>query len=446
MNKEEAVLEVLSVIIDPDLGKDIVSLGFIKDLEITDSGQVDFSIELTTPACPVKEEFRSRATALVESLSWVTEVNITMTAQPQKDINANRAKGVAKVKNIVAVTSCKGGVGKSTTAVNLAYSLKRTGAKVGILDADIYGPSLPVMVSPEDTDIYQGGGMLLPLEYEGVKLMSFGFLNTDQEAAIMRGPMVSQVIGQIGGGCDWEELDYLIVDFPPGTGDIQLTLLQSLPFTAAVIVTTPQNLSFIDVIKGIKMFDQLQVPSVAVVENMSYFTCGNCDEKHRPYGQGALKKLVDMYGFRHAFELPIDVDLSNAGDTGIPPVLAEPNGQLARYYSDIASSVAREISRIKFMAKDKPKVEFIEDRGVVLSQGEQELVFEPRELRLSCHCAACRHEFTGEKLLDEKSVPANVKPESIRPMGNYAVSVIWSDGHSSSVYAYDKLFEMKDEV
>ena len=442
MQKEKAVLEVLSVIIDPDLGKDIVSLGFIKKLEITDDNKVSFDIELTTPACPIKEEFRSRATALVESLEWVTEVSITMTAQPQKEVNARKTQGFKNVRNIIAVSSCKGGVGKSSVAVNLAYSLARTGAKIGILDADIYGPSLPSMVSPKDTDIYQGNGLLLPLEYEGVKLMSFGFINQDQEAAIMRGPMVSQVIGQISGGTNWEDLDYLIVDFPPGTGDIQLTLLQSVPFTAAVIVTTPQNLSFIDVIKGIQMFDKLNVPSIAVVENMSYYTCGNCDEKHRPFGSGAMKKLVNLYGFKHAFELPIDTTLSNAGDTGVPPIVAEPNNLLARHFSDIASSVTREISRLQFHADPKPQVSYDETQGIVVQRtGEDAKVINPRKLRLACRCASCIHEFTGEQLLKDDQVAENIAPESIAPLGNYAVSVTWSDGHRSSVYPYDVLMD-----
>ena len=261
MADKDDILNKLSNIIDPDLGEDIVTLGFIKDLEIS-GADVSFSIELTTPACPVKDEFKRRADELVRELSWVENVDITMTAQPGSVRSNANMTGLRGIKNIIGVYSCKGGVGKSTVAVNMAFSLARTGAKVGIFDADVYGPSLPSMVTVEDDGIYQQNGLLVPLEYENVKLMSFGFVNTESEAAIMRGPMVSQVIGQLLGQVAWGDLDYLIIDFPPGTGDIQLTLLQTVELNAAVMVTTPQNLSFVDVVKGIQMFDTLKLQMI----------------------------------------------------------------------------------------------------------------------------------------------------------------------------------------
>ncbi|MCM8534897.1 MAG: P-loop NTPase [Lentisphaeraceae bacterium] len=438
MTQEEQVLDKLSVIIDPDLGQDIVSLGFIKDLKIG-GGAVAFSIELTTPACPVKEEFRKQADSLVRELSWVESVDVNMTAQPVGPKSNKSMKGLAGVKNVIGVYSCKGGVGKSTVAVNLAYSLARTGAKVGIFDADVYGPSLPSMVNVEDTSIYQQDGLLVPLEYKDVKLMSFGFVNQEQEAAILRGPMVTQVISQLLGGVGWGDLDYLIIDFPPGTGDIQLTLLQTIELNASVIVTTPQNLSFIDVTKGIQMFETLNVPTVACVENMSYYICGNCDEKHRLFGSGALRKLKEMYGFKHSFEIPVMTGLSEMGDTGVPLVLEDPSGLAAKIYSDLTSSVVREVSRLKFTNKALPKVEHTPGKGISFTEGEDVSYIAPNVLRGECRCAVCVEEFTGEQLLDKSSVPDNIQPTSIAPMGNYAVSVQWSDGHTSSVYPYEVL-------
>ena len=436
MTQEEQVLNKLSVIIDPDLGKDIVTLGFIKELKI-DGGGVSFSIELTTPACPVKEEFRKQAESLVGQLNWVDKVNVTMTAQNSAPKSNKNMKGLTGVKNVIGVYSCKGGVGKSTVAVNLAYSLARTGAKIGIFDADVYGPSLPSMVNVEDTSIYQQDGLLVPLEYEGVKLMSFGFVNQEQEAAILRGPMVTQVISQLLGGVGWGDLDYLIIDFPPGTGDIQLTLLQTVELNAAVMVTTPQNLSFIDVTKGIQMFDTLKVPTVACVENMSYYEC--CGEKKRIFGVGALRRLKEMYGFRHSFEVPVMEKLSAMGDTGIPLVFEEPNGLAAKIYSDLTSSVVRELSRIKFSQKELPRVEHVPGKGIGFSTDGETKYISPKILRGECRCAVCVEEFTGEQLLDKSKVPDNIQPTSIAPMGNYAVSIQWTDGHTSSVYPYEVL-------
>ena len=400
---------------------------------------MSFAVELTTPACPVKDEFKRQAVSLVSELPWVENVDVTMTAQPSTPRSISSLKGLGGVKNVIGVYSCKGGVGKSTVAVNLACSLARTGAKVGIFDADVYGPSLPSMVSIKDTDIYQQDGMLVPLEYENMKVMSFGFVNSEQEAAIMRGPMVSQVISQLLGGVAWGELDYLIIDFPPGTGDVQLTLLQTVEVTAAVMVTTPQNLSFIDVVKGIQMFDTLKVPIVACVENMSHYICDSCDKKHKLFGSGALRRLQEMYGFKNSFEIPVIEALSEMGDTGIPAVISEPSGLISKLYSDVSSSVVREISRLKFGQIAKPEVAFVEGQGIKFNYDGSEKFISPKDLRAECRCAQCIDEFSGEQLLDKANVPENIQPTNIHPMGNYAVSVIWSDGHTSSVYPYEIL-------
>jgi len=437
------ILDKLKSVIDPDLGKDIVTLGFIKDLHHDDAGRVSFTVELTTPACPVKERFRSDCERLVRELPWVTSVDVIMSAAPRSNPLTARAPGLKGVANILAVSSCKGGVGKSTCAVNLAYTLSRMGAKVGIFDADVYGPSLPTMVSPAITELYAVADMIQPLDYEGVKLMSFGFVPTGQPgggAAIMRGPMVSQVINQLLTTTAWGELDYLVIDFPPGTGDIQLTLTQLIPITAAVIVTTPQQLSFVDVVKGIQMFDKLKVPTIAVVENMSYFECGTCKTRHNLFGQGARKKLVEQFGLRNSFEIPILPEISKHSDEGTPAILAVPNGQVAKIYSEIGDAVVREVSRLKFGAVDKPRVMYTPGIGIVVTMADGgERTVKPADLRRKCKCALCIEEFSGKPLLRPEEVADNVYPKSMQPMGNYAVAIQWSDGHNSSIYPYEAI-------
>ncbi|MBA0690288.1 hypothetical protein Goari_007976, partial [Gossypium aridum] len=314
---EGDVLKALSQIIDPDFGTDIVTCGFVKDLLIDEaSGEVSFRLELTTPACPIKDMFEQQANEVVARLPWVKKVTVTMSAQPAKPIFAgDLPAGLQRISNIVAVSSCKGGVGKSTVAVNLAYTLAGMGARVGVFDADVYGPSLPTMVSPENRllEMNPEKRTIIPTDYLGVKLVSFGFAG--QGRAIMRGPMVSGVIDQLLTTSEWGELDYLVIDMPPGTGDIQLTLCQVVPLTAAVIVTTPQKLAFIDVAKGVRMFSKL--------------------------------KVVQQFGIPHLFDLPIRPTLSASGDSGTPEVVADPQGEVAQTFQNLGVCVVQQCAKIR---------------------------------------------------------------------------------------------------
>ncbi|NBV83002.1 DUF971 domain-containing protein [bacterium] len=439
---EQQILDQLSQIQDPDLNQDIVSLGFVKNLIIAD-GVASFTLELTTPACPVKDVFKTQAEELVGKIDGINEVRVRLSSRSYTGLKP-MAKGLANVSNVIAVSSCKGGVGKSTTAVNLAFSLANAGAKVGIFDADVYGPSLPTMVYLPKTELYFDGELIKPLQFKGVKLMSFAYTvgpEDDQNPAIMRGPMVSQVINQLLTQTNWGELDYLVIDMPPGTGDIQITLTQLIPITAAVIVTTPQRLSFVDVVKGIEMFDRMKVPTVAVVENMSYFNCDNCTERHYPFGRGALQSLVNEFGFKNTLEFPIHPDVSPAGDSGTPYVIEYPYSEVGKLFTQLSESVVREISRIRHGQMIAPKVELYEPNTVVISIGDRQYELPARDLRLNCRCARCEDEFTGRTLIQADDIPGDVLPVGMSPVGNYAIGVNWSDQHSS-IYPYDYMISI----
>jgi len=359
-----------------------------------------------------------------------------------------RYPALAGVQRILAVSSCKGGVGKSTTAVNTALALARYGLRVGLLDADIYGPSLPTLLRPEQTTLFQSEeGMIQPLDCLGMKVLSFGWIDPEQQrgAAILRGPMVSQVVSQLATRVAWGELDYLVIDFPPGTGDIQLTLTQQLPIQAALIVTTPQELSFVDVVKGIQMFDTVKVPTVAVVENMSYFQCGSCGEKQRIFGEGAREKLIQQFGFQHTFEIPLDPRLSKSGDDGLPLVAQSPEDPVTQIFYEVAEKVHGEINRLLQTTPDIPTLSYNVGQNCELTYPDGRIVeIPPLDLRFACRCAACVSEYTGEQLIKKEDLDPEVYPTEIQPVGRYAASVKWSDDHRSSIYPYDYLQEKFD--
>lgn len=438
------LLEVLKEVQDPDLGQDIVSLGFIKNVVFTPVDKEDpdskydvsFDVELTTPACPVKDQFQADCKRLAEGLGFVRLAAVTMTAMARKPADPSKAGALDNIGAIVAVASCKGGVGKSTAAVNLAFSLRARGAKVGIMDADIYGPSLPTMVRPDNEAVEFVNGRIKPLYAHGVKLMSFGYINP--ESAIMRGPMIANMLNQILTTTEWGDLDYLVLDMPPGTGDVQLTLSQILNITAAVIVTTPQKLSFVDVVKGIDMFNKVEVPSIAVVENMSYFVAPESGVKHYIFGPGHRTRLQEQYGISNAFSMPIEPEISEKGDEGVPYVVSNPESAAADEYGQLAGSVVQEVSKILFGGLRAPGVVFDDESGEIIVTVNDTLPEQriwPATLRRQCRCALCIDEMSGAQKLDPKSVSESIKPLQMTPVGNYALQVNWSDNHES-LYPY----------
>ncbi len=344
-----AVLDALRPIIDPDLGKSIVELGFIKQLRI-DGGAVSFAIELTTPACPVKAEFERAAKERVSALPGVTSVDVTMTADTRGRSAVPSAEVLPGVRNVIAVASGKGGVGKSTTAVNLALALRDTGATVGIMDADVYGPSLPLLLGIEGRPQTIADGeqkKIIPLEAHGLKAMSMGFFVTDSSPVIWRGPMVHGLIRQFLTDVQWGALDYLVIDLPPGTGDAALTLTQQAPLSGAVIVTTSNDLSVIDAKKGLTMFEKVDVPVLGIVENMSYFVPPDLpDRKYYIFGEGGGKRVADELGVPFLVEVPIDPRVVEGGDQGRPIIEHAPDADAADAFRELAGTVARRLATL----------------------------------------------------------------------------------------------------
>ena len=340
---EQAVLDSLKQIIDPDLRKDIVTLGFVRDLKI-DGGDVSFRIVLTTPACPVKEEMEGMAREFVRVLPGVTDVNVTMDAEVPQGRGLANSVAVPGVKNIIAVSSGKGGVGKSTVAVNLAVALALDGAKVGIMDADVYGPNVPLMLGTGYDQPEVRGQKLIPIEAHGLKMISMAVLVPPDKPMILRGPMLHGVVRQFLTDVDWGELDYLIVDMPPGTGDVQLSLAQLVPVQGAVLVTTPQEVSLSDVRRAVKMFEQVNVPVLGVIENMSYFIAPDTGNRYEIFGKGGGERLAGEYSLNFLGQIPLGLEVREGGDKGTPVVVSAPDSPQAHAIRKVAEEVARHVS------------------------------------------------------------------------------------------------------
>ncbi len=436
MAAKEDILKALSVIIDPDFHKDIVSLGFVKNIEI-DNGVVRFDIELTTPACPIKNEFKKNAEEAVLALDGVDSVQVNMTAKEVKKSEKNK-DGLEHVRNILAIASCKGGVGKSTVAANIARELAARGFKIGLLDADIFGPSVPTLFNIHKPDVgADEEKRIIPIEKNGLKIMSFGFFLGDSPA-ILRGPIVSGYIQQLLTGVRWGELDYLVIDMPPGTGDIQLTMTQTVQINGAVMVTTRQALSLVDVAKGIEMFEKVNVPMLGVVENMSYFDCDGCGKRHYIFGGDEENIVTKKYGLETLMQLPIKV---NSGITG----------RLDRDFSDpdvktMVDNIVRAIGKKAFEKNTTPQFEYDDEKITFTWPDGVRSEVSNMDLRADCGCALCVDEYTGEKLLNRDDIRKDIKPTEITPLGNYALKIVWNDGHNSGIYPYKQIRSLEKKI
>ncbi|OOG58639.1 iron-sulfur cluster carrier protein ApbC [Polaromonas sp. C04] len=341
--EQQAILTALQEVLDPNTGKDFVSTKALKNLQVS-GDDVSFDVELGYPAKSQIPDMRRALIAAARGVAGVQNVSVNMTVKVEAHAVQRGVQLLPNVKNIVAVASGKGGVGKSTTAVNLALALAAEGASVGLLDADIYGPSIPMMMGIEGRPESEDGKTMEPMENYGVQVMSIGFLVNQDEAMIWRGPMATQALEQLLRQTNWKDLDYLIVDLPPGTGDIQLTLSQRVPMTGAVIVTTPQDIALLDAKKGIKMFEKVGVPILGIVENMAVHVCSNCGHVEHIFGEGGGKKMAGDYGMAYLGALPLDMQIRLQVDGGKPTVVADPEGEVAGIYKAVARQVAVSIA------------------------------------------------------------------------------------------------------
>ncbi|MBI3088366.1 MAG: Mrp/NBP35 family ATP-binding protein [Candidatus Omnitrophica bacterium] len=352
------ILQALAQVHDPDLHQDIVSLGFVKRLAI-DGGRVSFAIELTTPACPVRDQMKAQAMQAVRALPGVTQVDVTMTSQvrPSRSAQSRGTSLIPTIKNVVAVASGKGGVGKSTVSANLALALAGTGARVGLMDADVYGPSIPIIVGVGTEPQITAERRIIPVEHDGLKIISMGFFMKAADAVIWRGPMLHKTVEQFLGGVEWGELDYLLVDLPPGTGDVQLSLCQLIPLTGAVIVSTPQDVALNVAQKAIAMFKKLNTPVLGVIENMSAYTCPHCGKREDIFGTGGARKSAERMGLPFLGEIPLATVIRETSDAGRPIVLSAPDSPAAKAFIAAAEQLAAQVS-IRAMQGEPVKVTF----------------------------------------------------------------------------------------
>ena len=347
MPTEQEILEALKQVEDPDLHRDIVSLGFISDVNIRD-GRVDLRIVLTTPACPVRDQMKAQVEEILQSLPDVQEVNVTMDAEVRSSQPMGDAKPVEGVRNIIAVASNKGGVGKSTVAVNLAVALAKRGARVGLLDADVTGPNIPIMMGFEAGFMAEEERGLSTVEKYGVRMISLGFVLPRLSPVVWRGPMVGTAVRQLLHDIKWGELDYLLIDLPPGTSDASMSMAQEAPISGVVIVSTPQDVAWEDAGKAVAMFDKLNVPVFGVIENMSYFLCPHCGERTEIFGHGGGRKAAEELGLEFLGEVPLDIKTRVGGDTGVPVVESDPDSTQGQAFVRLAEQVAARCSTLSF--------------------------------------------------------------------------------------------------
>ena len=344
---EEKILAALGKVQDPEIHRDIVSLGMVKNLGVS-NGRVSFTVELTTPACPLRETIESDCKKALAEVPGINGLEISFGAQVRgSKAGAGQTDLLPTVKNVVLVAAGKGGVGKSTVAANLAVALKMHGASAGLLDADIYGPSVPMMMGvkgePGKVEI-DGGQKIAPILAYGVPVMSIGFFLDSEQAVIWRGPMLGKALHQLMADVHWGDLDYLIVDMPPGTGDVQITFSQQLKVSGALLVATPQQVALADVVRAKSMFDKVNIPIVGIVENMSYFICDGCGKQHDIFSRGGAERAAERFKIPYLGDIPITPALREGGDKGVPILIQEPNSIVSKRFLEIAARLAGQLS------------------------------------------------------------------------------------------------------
>ena len=351
----DQILNALKSVQDPDLKRDLVSLGFIKNVAVN-GGRVSFAIELTTPACPVRELMKEQAEQAVKAIPGVSQVDVTMTSQVRSSVSTPQGMLAPHIKNIIPVASGKGGVGKSTVSANLALALAKSGARVGLMDADVYGPSIPTLLGVTAQPEVDEKNRITPIEQYGLKVISMGFFMKPEEAVIWRGPMLHKTVQQFLGGVFWGELDYLIIDLPPGTGDVQLSLCQSIPVTGAVIVSTPQDVALNVAQKAIVMFKKLNVPVLGLIENMSYYVCPHCGKRDDIFGSGGARKIAEQLQLPFLGEIPLATPIRTSSDAGKPILLSDPGSKAAKAFVHAAENLAAQVSIRAMQGELSPQV------------------------------------------------------------------------------------------
>jgi ATP-binding protein involved in chromosome partitioning len=344
---QDQIVEALRHVQDPELHRDIVSLGMVKELAVAD-GKVSFTVELTTPACPLRETIETDCKKALAGVPGITKLEINFGAQVRgSKAGAGQTDLLPTVKNVVLVAAGKGGVGKSTVAANLAVALKMHGAATGLLDADIYGPSVPILMGvkgePKKIDV-DGVQKIEPTFAHGVPVMSIGFFLDSEQAVIWRGPMLGKALHQLMADVHWGDLDYLVVDMPPGTGDVQITFSQQLKVSGALLVATPQQVALADVVRAKSMFDKVMIPIVGIIENMSYFICDGCGKQHDIFSRGGAQRAAERFKIPYLGEIPITAALREGGDAGVPILIQDPNSEVGKSFLEIAAKLAGQLS------------------------------------------------------------------------------------------------------